>query len=164
MTFIWLIIIFFLQVTVLNHINFAGYVNPYLYVAFLFIFPLNKNQFPFLTFAFFYGLGIDFFEDTGGIHAFALVFVAYFRLFLIRLFFKKTEVDYLLFRLHKQAFGQVFNYVTILTLIHHFILLSLDNFSFRNLGGVFLNTIYSTAFTLVLYFLGSFIFRKKQVS
>tara|TARA_B100001059_G_C17567450_1_gene443236 strand:- start:87 stop:590 length:504 start_codon:yes stop_codon:yes gene_type:complete len=159
--FIRLIAIFFLQVTVLNNINFAGYVNPYLYVAFLYIFPLNKNQFPFLTFAFFYGLGIDFFEDTGGIHAFALVFVGHFRLFLIKLFFKKTEVDYLLFRLHKQPFGQIFNYVITLTLIHHFILLSLDNFSFRNLGGVFLNTIYSTAFTLVLYFFGIFCLSKK---
>ena len=161
---IWLIVIFFLQVGVLNNINFAGYINPYLYIVFLFLFPLNKNLIPFLTFAFFYGLGIDYFSDTGGIHAFALVFVGYFRLFLIKLFFKKTEVDYLLFSLQRQSFGLVFNYVVTLTLIHHFILLSLDNFSFQNLGSVFLNTIYSSIFTLILYFLGSFIFRKKQVS
>lgn len=164
MLVIWLIVIFFLQVGVLNNINFSGYINPYLYIVFLFMYPLNKNTIPFLTFAFFYGLGIDFFSDTGGVHAFALVFVGYMRLFLIKLFFKKTEVDYLLFSLQRQPFGQVFNYVVTLTLIHHFILLSLDNFSFQNLGSVLLNTFYSSLFTLTLYFLGSFIFRKKQVN
>ena len=160
---LWLILIFFLQVFVLNNINFSGYVNPYLYIAIIFLFPLNKNRFLFLSVAFLYGLGIDFFSDPGGIHAFSLLFVAYLRLFFVRIFFKKTEIDYLLFRLHSAPFGQVFNYVVTLTIIHHFILISLANFSFQNLGGVLLNTLYSSIFTLILYFLGSYIFRRKQV-
>ena len=130
---IWLIFIFFLQVLVLNNINFANYVNPYLYIAFVFLFPLSKNRFPFLIGCFLYGLGIDFFADTGGIHAFALVFAGYLRPLLIRLYFKKVDIDYLLFNLRNEPFGQVFNYVVTLTFIHHLILLSLDNFSFQNL-------------------------------
>lgn len=160
----WLVFIFFIQVLVLNHINFSGYINPYLYVAFIFLFPLNKNRFPFLIIAFLYGLGIDFFSDTGGIHAFSLVFVAYLRLLFIRIYFKKTDIDYLLFRLSKEPFGQVFNYVVTLTFIHHLVLLTLENFSFQNLGTVLLNVIYSCIFTLLLYFLGSYIFRKKQTN
>ena len=160
---IWLVLIFFLQVLVLNNINFSNYINPYLYVAFVFIFPLSQNRFPVLILAFLYGLSIDFFSDTGGIHAFALLFVAYFRLLFIRLFFKKSEIDYVLFSLRNESFGAVFNYVVTLTFIHHFILLSLDNFSLQNFGNVFLNAIYSTLFTLILYFLGSYIFRKKQI-
>ncbi|MEQ6125189.1 hypothetical protein AAON49_13360 [Pseudotenacibaculum sp. MALMAid0570] len=160
---IWLILIFFLQVFVLNNINFSGYINPYLYIAFVFLFPLSKNRFLFLSLAFLYGLGIDFFSDTGGIHAFSLLSIAYIRLLFVKIFFKKTELDYLLFRLHKESFGQVFNYVVTLTLIHHLILFSLANFSFQNIGGVLLNTLYSSIFTLVLYFFGSYIFRKKQI-
>ena len=160
----WLVFIFLIQVLVLNHINFSGYINPYLYVAFIFLFPLNKNRFPFLIIAFFYGLGIDFFSDTGGIHAFSLVFAAYLRILFIRLYFKKTDIDYLLFRLNKEPFGQVFNYVVTLTFIHHLVLLTLENFSFQNLGTVLLNVIYSCIFTLLLYFLGSYIFRKKQTN
>ncbi|MBL4605780.1 MAG: hypothetical protein JKY02_09030 [Flavobacteriaceae bacterium] len=162
--FIWAVLILLLQVFVLNNINFSGYINPYLYITFVFIFPLNKNRFTFLLLAFLYGLTIDFFSDIGGVFAFSLLSIAYLRLFFIRVFFKKTELDYLLFNLHSEQFGQVFNYVVTLTLIHHFILISLDNFSFDNLGGVFLNTLYSSIFTLVIYFLGSYIFRKKQVS
>jgi rod shape-determining protein MreD len=162
-TIFWLICIFFLQVAVLNNINFAGYINPYVYVAFVFLFPLNKRRFPFLSLCFLYGLGIDWFSDTGGIHAFSLLFVGYFRLLFVGIFFRKSEVDYVLFDLRKEPFGPVFNYVVTLTFLHHLILLSLDNFSLSNLGSVLLNTLYSSVFTLVLYFLGSYIFRKKQV-
>ena len=162
--FIWAILILLLQVFVLNNINFSGYINPFLYITFIFIFPLNKNRFAFLFYAFLYGLSVDFFSDTGGIHAFSLLFVAYLRLFFIRIYFKKSEIDHLLFNLHKEQFGQVFNYVVTLTVIHHFILISLDNFSFNNLGAVLLNTLYSSIFTLIIYFLGAYIFRKKQVS
>ncbi len=162
--FFWAIFLLFLQVFVLNNFNFSGYINPYLYITFVFIFPLNKNRFAFLFLTFLYGLTIDFFSDTGGIHTFSLLCIAYVRLFFIKLFFKKGELDYLLFKLSAEPFGQVFNYVVTLTLIHHFILISLDNFSLSNLGGVLLNTLYSSILTLLLYFLGSYIFRKKQVS
>jgi len=160
----WLILILLLQVFVLNNINFLNTINPYLYISFVFIYPLKDKRFGFLFLAFIYGLLLDFFSDTGGLHAFSLLFVAYIRLFFIKLYFKKNEIDYLLFNLHSEAFGQVFNYVVTLTLIHHFILISLDNFSFQNIDIVLINTLYSSIFTLVLYFLGSYIFRKKQLN
>jgi len=162
--FFWLVLILFLQVFVLSNINFLGYLNPYIYIVFVFLYPLNKNRFLFLSLTFLYGLSVDFFSDTGGIHAFSLLFIGYLRLLFIKIFFKKTDIDYLLFSLRDQPFGQVFNYVVTLTLIHHFILISLANFSFSNLGSVLLNTLYSSIFTLILYFLGSYIFRKKQMN
>ena len=161
--FLWIIIILFLQIFVLNNINFSQHINPYLYISFIFLFPLNKNRFVFLLAAFLYGLTLDFFSDTGGIHAASLLFVAFLRLYFIKLFFRKNNIDYLLFNLHSEAFGQVFNYVVTITIIHHFVLFSLDNFSFNNINIVLLNTLYSSIFTLVLYFLGSYILRKKHL-
>ena len=159
--FFWSILILLLQILLFNNINFSQNINPYLYIAFIFIFPLNKNRFLFLSAAFMFGLILDFFSDTGGIHAASLLFVAFLRIYFIKLFFKKNNIDYLLFNLHSETFGQVFNYVVTLTVIHHFVLFSLDNFSFHNMETVFLNTLYSSTFTLVLYFLGSYILRKK---
>jgi|TARA_B110000908_G_scaffold166737_1_gene218389 rod shape-determining protein MreD len=159
--FFWSILILLLQILLFNNINFSQNINPYLYIAFIFIFPLNKNRFLFLSAAFMFGLILDFFSDTGGIHAASLLFVAFLRIYFIKLFFKKNNIDYLLFNLHSETFGQVFNYVVTLTVIHHFVLFSLDNFSFHNMGTVLLNTLYSSTFTLVLYFLGSYILRKK---
>ena len=152
----------FLQVFVLNNILFLGYVNPYLYIAFVFLYPLKKNRFSFLLLSFALGLSIDFFSDSGGIHAFSLVTISYLRLFFIRVFLNKFEVDYPFFKLNLEPFGKKFNYIVTLTVLHHFLLFSFANFSFQNMSHVILNTLYSSAFTLILYFLSIYIFSKKQ--
>lgn len=151
-----------LQVLILNNVLFLGYVNPYLYIIFLFLFPLKKDRFRFLFIAFLLGLSIDIFSDSGGIHAFSTLTIAYFRLFFIKVFFSKYEVDYPFFNLSLEPFGKKFNYVATLTLIHHFILFSFANFSFHNFSQVLLNTLYSSVFTLLLYFPIVYIFSKKQ--
>ena len=158
-----LLFLFFvlLQVLVLNNIRLFGYVNPYLYISFVFIYPLSQKRIPLLTISFILGLCVDFFSDTGGIHAFATVFIAYIRLFLVKTIFKKTESEYLLFDLNQETFDKVFNYIAILTILHHFILFSFINFSFSNFSNVIIHTVLSSLFTIILFFLGRFIFRKK---
>jgi len=160
-TFLFLFLLF-LQVFLLNNILFLGYINPYLYVAFVIFYPLKKERYLFLFLSFLLGLSIDFFSDSSGINAFSLLFIAYLRLFLIRIIFKKTEQDYLLFNLDQEPFGKVFNYVISLVVIHHFILFSLANFSTQNFSSVIVNTLYSSIFTSVLFFLGTYIIRKKK--
>ena len=152
----------FLQVFVLNNILFLGYVNPYLYISFVFLYPLKKNRFVFLLLSFALGLSIDFFSDSGGIHAFSLVTISYLRLFFIRVFLNKFEVDYPFFKLNLEPFGKKFNYIVTLTVLHHFLLFFLANFSLQNMSHVVLNTLYSSVFTLILYFLSIYIFSKKQ--
>jgi rod shape-determining protein MreD len=163
---IYIILLFisllFLQVFVLNNIKFLGFINPYLYVAFVIFYPLRKERISFLTLSFLLGLSIDFFSDSGGINAFSLLFIAYIRLLFIRIIFKKTEQDYLLFNLHEEPFGKVFNYVITLIVIHHFILFSLANFSTQNFSDVLINTLYSSIFTSVLFLLGTYIIRNKK--
>ena len=151
-----------LQVFVLNNILFLGYINPYVYIAFVFLYPLKENRFPILFYSFLLGLGIDFFSDTGGIHAFSTLFIAYIRLFFIKVYFRKVSTDYPFFSLQTEPFGKVFNYVVTLTFVHHFIYFSFVNFSFQNFTNIISNTIFSSIFTLVLYFLGTYIFVKKQ--
>ncbi|CAA0145901.1 Cell shape-determining protein MreD [Tenacibaculum maritimum] len=151
-----------LQVFILNNILFLGYINPYLYISFVFFYPLNQNRIPFLFLSFLLGLSVDLFADSGGVNAFSILFIAYIRLFFIKLIFNKTAVDFPLFNLRLEAFGKVFNYVVILTIIHHLILFTFINFSFHNFSGVIVNTIFSSIFTLILFFLGTFIFSKKQ--
>jgi len=152
----------FLQVFVLNNILFFGYINPYLYITFVFLYPLKSNRIPFLFFSFFLGLLIDFFSDSGGVHAFSILLIAYLRLFFVRIYFRKGETDYSFFKLNSESFGKIFNYVITLTVIHHFIYFSLANFNLENLSTVFLNTLFSSIFTLTLYFLGTYIFSKNE--
>lgn len=151
-----------LQVLVLNNIQLFEYINPYVYISFIFFYPYSKNRFPILTLGFLLGLCIDIFSDSGGAHAFATTIMAYARPYFFRGIFQKTEVDYEFFDMKQEAFGKIFNFTVILTFIHHFFLFSLLNFSFQNFLGVISKTFLSGVFSLLLYFLGSFIFSRKQ--
>lgn len=152
----------FLQVFVLNHILLFGYINPYLYVAFVIFYPLRKERFSFLLLSFLLGLCIDFFTDSGGINAFSLLFAAYIRLFLVKLIFKKNEQEYLLFNLQSEPAGKRFNFVMAIIVIHHLVLFSLANFSIHHFLRVLSDTIYSSIFTASLFFLGTYIFQKNK--
>ena len=79
----------FLQVFVFNNILFFEYINPFLYIVFVFLFPVRELRFYFLLMAFLLGLFIDVFSDSGGIHAFSTLTIAYIRLFFIKLYFRK---------------------------------------------------------------------------
>lgn len=152
----------FLQVFVLNNILFFGFINPYVYIAFVFLYPLKEKRIPFLFYSFSLGLLIDFFSDSGGIHAFSILSIAYIRLFFIKLYFRKITADYPFFNLKSESFGKIFNYTVTLTLIHHLIYFSLANFSFQNFSDVLLNVLFSSIFTLTLYFLGTYLFMKSK--
>jgi len=56
------VILIFLQVLILNNINFLGYINPYLYVLFILLYPFAGNQSLFLILSFLLGLSIDIFD------------------------------------------------------------------------------------------------------
>jgi len=152
----------FLQVLILNNILLFNYVNPYLYIAFIFTYPFKKNRFPILTLSFLLGLFVDFFSNSGGIHAFSSLFIAFIRIYLFKFIFQKSVDDFDFFILNKEAFGKIFNFTVILTTLHHFLLFSLINFSFYNFQKTIINTILSSVLTLTLYFLGSFIFSNKK--
>lgn len=163
---IYYIFLFFflllLQVLILNNILLFDSINPYLYIVFIFVFPFNKGKVALLTFSFLLGLFIDFFSNSGGIHASASLFIAFIRLSIFKVVFQKTTADFDFFSLNQEPFGKIFNYAVLLTIIHHFILFSFINFSLHNFSNVLTNTLFSSIFTLVLYFLGSFIFSRKQ--
>ena len=159
---LFFLFLLFLQILVLNNINFFGHINPFLYIVFVFLYPLKENRFSFLFFSFLLGLFVDFFSDSGGIHAFSILFIAYIRLFFIKIYFRKIPADYPFFQLKSESFGKVFNYSVTLTVIHHLIYFSFANFSFQNISMVLLNTLYSSIFTLILFFLGTYIFTKNE--
>ena len=63
------IVLVLTQVLILNHINLFGYVNPYLYILFIILYPLTGNKSLLIALGFILGLTMDMFGDSGGIHA-----------------------------------------------------------------------------------------------
>lgn len=121
-----------LQVLLLNHINFLGYINPYAYILFIVLFPLDGNKGLLIFLSFLLGLSIDIFGDSGGIHAAASVFIAYIRPWILKFSFG-ISYEHNNIKLYKTSLAQQFTYISILVLLHHIILFSLEVFNLSHI-------------------------------
>lgn len=151
-----------LQVSVLNHIDLFGYLNPLVYIVWVFLFPIRKSQSIFLIASFLLGLSVDFFSDSGGVNAAATLFIAFIRLPILKAVLRKSDFDYLLFNLRAISIDKIFLYIATLTIIHHFIVFSLEYFSFNAYITIISNTIFTSMFTIILSILGMLLFVKKK--
>lgn len=151
-----------LQVLVFNHINLFGFVNPLIYIAWIFLFPVRKSITLFLILSFLLGISVDLFSDSGGINAAASVFIAFIRLPFLKAILKKSGFDYLLFNLRAIPFSKYLLFISTLTFIHHLIVFSLAYFSFQDYYPILKNTLVTSFFTILIIILGMALFTKKR--
>ena len=156
------IVLLFLQVFVLNHVNIFGHINPMVYILWVFLFPVRKTRGVFLILSFLLGISIDFFSDSGGINAFAITFIAYFRLPILMAVLRRSDLDYMQFNIKTLSANKIILYISILTLMHHFIVFSLEYFSFGEILNIISKTIVTSIFTILISFLGITLFAKKK--
>jgi|FLOH01.1.fsa_nt_gi rod shape-determining protein MreD len=155
------VVLILLQVSVFNNVSLFGYAQPMFYILFVFLYPVTQRKSLFLILAFSLGLSIDFFSNSGGINAAATLFIAYFRLPILKTITRKIEFDNDQFNFNNLPIGEQFGYLFILTFIHHFIIFQLSYFKFDALSLVFSHALFSSFFTLVLLLIYSGLFLKK---
>lgn len=155
------VLLLLVQVLLLNNINFLGYINPYLYVLFIILYPFNANQTLFIFLSFLLGWGVDIFEDSGGINAAACVVAAYIRPAVLRFSFG-VSYDYQTIKFSSTQPGSRISYVVILVLVHHLILFMLEFFNFAHLLLLLKKTLFSAVFTIILVFLTLALFNKRS--
>ena len=149
-----------IQVLICNNINFLGYINPYIYILFIILYPTKNNRTLFIFVSFLIGLSIDLFLDSGGIHAAASVFIAYTRPLLLRSSFGIQYENHAI-KFDSVEFGAKLSYITLLTLIHHIILFSLETFSISKILLILQKTLFSSIFTILLCILITIIFSRR---
>ena len=150
------------QVLILNNISLFGYLTPYIYILFVFLYPLRKNKGNFLFLSFLLGLSIDFFSNSGGINAAATLFIAYIRLPLLTKILNKYDLDYQSFTIQSASYLKSFTLILILTTIHHFILFSLEYFSFNDFGYLITKIFFNSILSSIAIFIIVFLLSKKK--
>jgi len=151
-----------LQVIICSNINFLGYLNPYVYVIFMFLYPITNNRVLFIFLSFSIGLSIDIFLDSGGVHAAASVAIAYVRPLFLKFSFG-AAYEYQAVKFSNTNFSQRVIYFLLLIVIHHAILFSLVVFDKNEGLMVVKQTLYSSAFTLIVCLLLTSLFSKKEL-
>jgi rod shape-determining protein MreD len=155
------IVLVLAQGLVFNHINFLGYINPYPYILFIALFPINNNRTLFIFISFLLGLSVDFFTDSGGIHAAACVTIAYIRPPILKFSFG-TIYDNQTIKFSQIEVGSRMGYFAIIVAIHHLILFSLEVFNVADTLLILQKTLFSAIFTTILCTLLSILFSPKR--
>lgn len=150
--FIFLVL---LQVLLFNNIQFSGYINPYVYIMFILLLPVEIPSWLLLFVSFGLGITIDFFCSSPGMHSSATVLAGFSRPYILRVTAPRdgyelgpnpSMVSY--------GFRWFLTYTIIIVLIHHTALFYLELFRitdfFRTLLRVFLSSLFSIIFILLM--------------
>lgn len=155
------IILLSIQIIILNQLNFGGWINPYLYILFILLYPLNSNRAAFIIASFLLGLTLDLFSDSGGVHATACLILAYIRPSILRFSFG-LSYEYQTIRIADKLSVERFTYLLISILIHHLILFTLEIYRFDLFFEIIAHTFFSTLFTFILCILSIYLIKPNK--
>ena len=137
------------QILIFNNLNFLGYINPYPYLLFVILYPVNGNKTALLLSSFFLGLVLDMFCNSGGVHAAASLLLAYYRPYIFKFSFG-LSYEYQTVKLNDVLTPERFSFLAIAVVLHHFVLFILEVFRMSFIFEIILKTFVSTIFTLII--------------
>jgi len=128
------------------------FIVPYLYFLFILWLPYSINRVLLLIVAFVFGLTLDYFTGTLGLHAAPCVLIAYLRPFILNLIIPQdgTEHGYPEPTRKSLGFTPYAIYITLLTFIHHFYLVVIEWLQFGDFLYLLGKVMATTAMSLLL--------------
>jgi hypothetical protein len=152
------------QVFILNEVPpLHQFIIPYIYFLYILWLPFNTNRFVLLLISFAFGITLDYFTGTAGLHAAPCVLIAYLRPFLLNLLIPQdtTEHSYLEPSIKSMGWAPYSLYVALLTFIHHFLLVLIEWLQFGNFVYFLGKVSATTAISLLLVFITEMLFFRK---
>ena len=143
------ILLVLVQVLVFNRLNFFGFINPMVYILFLYWYPIKENRALFIGIAFLLGLSIDFLSDTMALHAASTVTIAYLRPTIMRFVFG-VNYEFQSFKLSNTTRAQQITFLALLVIAHHIIFFTLEIFSLKSLLLILKKVVFTGGVTLIL--------------
>lgn len=154
----------FVQLAVFDNLNLGAFFNPLIYTLFILKLPFKTPNWALLIWAFALGLTMDTFQNSHGINAFACVFMAFSRPFIINLLtssrdFSEEEKPSIRDR---GAQWYIF-YSFLLLFIHHFMVFLIEEWTVAGMGWVFLRALLSAVMAFGLLLITEYLFFLKKV-
>lgn len=153
------------QVYVLFQINpLHQFIVPYLYFLYLLWLPFNTPRLSLTMIGFVFGLSLDYFSKTPGLHAASCVLIAYLRPFLINILIRQegSEQNYRSPSVTSMGLAPYATYVIILTLVHNGYLVFLEWLQFGSFLFFLGKVLSTTGVSLLLIFVTELLFYRKE--
>ncbi|MBN1113072.1 MAG: rod shape-determining protein MreD [Bacteroidales bacterium] len=153
----------FVQIFLLNQVQFSGFLNPYLYILFILLLPFEILNSWLLLLAFLLGISIDLFSGTPGMHASASVFMAFARPYVLKIFApREGYIPQSIPTIGYYGAKWFIKYALTLTFIHHAFLFFIEIGRFDFFFTTTLRIILSTIFTMILLLAVQLLFFKSK--
>lgn len=155
------VVLLLVQVIFCSDINFLGYINPYIYIIFIFLFPIRENRLVLLITSFLLGILVDMFLNSGGVHASASILLAYARPIFLKTSFGMLY-EHQSIKFSNTELGSLITYITLGTFTHHIVLFSLEVFNISSTLLILKKTLFSSIFTIILCILIIILFSRNK--
>jgi len=160
--FLLFLLVVVLQILALNNVNVFNAGFPMIYPLIIIMLPIRQPIFVILIAAFFTGLSIDFFSNTGGLHAAALTFMGFIRISVLNKLepqaeYSKEDTP----GLRKFGWRWMLIYTIILISTHHLFFFLIEESALAHIGEIVLKTIVSSILSFILMMtINTLIFRR----
>jgi rod shape-determining protein MreD len=145
------ILLVILQVFILDNIGINGYVNPYVYVLFILLLPMETPNWLLLILGFITGFTIDVFTQTLGMHLSATIFLAYCRPLALKLLSPRGGYDFGLNpNLQQMGINWFVTYAAMLIFAHHLFLFFVESLTFAGFFSTLFRSVLSSIFSLII--------------
>jgi hypothetical protein len=154
-----------LQVFVLNTIPpLHQFIVPYLYFLFILWLPVGISRIALLLVAFLFGLSLDYFTGTPGLHASPCLLIAYLRPFLLQLLLAQETAEAGYKEPGHKTMGWVpyITYAGLLTVIHHSCLVLIEWLQFGNFLYFMGKVLGTSAISLLLILIAELLIPRRE--
>jgi rod shape-determining protein MreD len=153
------VVIILLQLLVVNNIELSSMVNPYIYVVFILMLPINMKPWKVLMISFMVGGVMDAFSSTPGLHIAAANLMGYLRSFyLSAATTKEDQESNNTPSISRKGIVWYSIYCFLFIFIHHFVLFFLEIYTFREFFSTLIRILLSTFVSLLLIIIGQLLF------
>ncbi|TDH23257.1 rod shape-determining protein MreD [Segetibacter sp. 3557_3] len=153
------------QVYILNNIPpLHRFITPYLYFLFILWLPFTISRTLLTMLSFVFGLTLDYFTGTPGLHAAPCVLIGYLRPFLINLLISQegAELNYAEPSIKSMGWAPYALYVLVFTFIHHFYLVLIEWMQFGTFIYFLGKVAATTGISFLMIFITDLLFFRKQ--
>ena len=161
MNFVRFFLLLAAQIVIFNNIDLFGYINPFPYILFIILYPVNGNKPMLIISSFLLGITMDLFSNSGGVHAASCLILAYARPYIFKFAFG-LSYEYQTVRINDVLTPERFSFLLLAVIVHHFTLFILAVFQLSSLWDILLRTILGTLFTLLICIVIIYIFKPSR--